>query len=123
MCTLGMVPLRLRRNDGSIDQLNLRSLRVNVELQPGTGGSGTTVSIRDEDPHGEGSLFRIENHSPFPIFTSQDGVLANPARTARENDYPKKATLTQPPSVSIRSDCDVIQPGERTSYALDVPWR
>mmetsp|Transcript_5233 Transcript_5233/g.11858 ORF Transcript_5233/g.11858 Transcript_5233/m.11858 type:complete len:2963 (-) Transcript_5233:1016-9904(-) len=111
LCTLGMIPLRVRRVDGSIDQLNLRSMRVNVELQPGTGGSGTTVSIRDEDPCGEGSLFRIENHSPFQVFISQDGVLANPASVLLRND------------ASSSSSCDMIQPGERTSYALDVPWR
>ena len=105
LCSLGMIPLRVR----SINQLNLRSLRVNVELQPGTGGSGTIVSMRDEDPHGEGSLFRIENHSPFQVFISQDGVLANPASVMLRNDT----------SLS----CDMIQPGERTSYALDVPWR
>ena len=104
-----MIPLRVRRIDGSADQLNLRSMRVNVELQPGTGGSGTTVSIRDEDPTGEGSLFRIENHSPFQLFVSQDGVLANPASMLLRNDT----------SLS----CDMIQPGESTSYALDVPWR
>jgi len=109
MCTLGMIPLRVRRTDGSIDNLNLRSLRVNVELQPGTVGSGTIISIRDEDPHGEGSLFRIENHSPFDLFVAQDGVLANPASVLLRNDS----------SLS----CDRIQPGESTSYALDVPWR
>ena len=109
LCTLGMAPIRVRRVDGSIDQLNITSMRVNVELQPGTGGSGTIVSIRDEDPRGEGSLFRIENHSPFPIFLSQDGVLANPTSAL----YGGEASLS----------CDVIQSGEHTSYALDIPWR
>jgi len=95
-----MLPIRIRRIDGSIDQLNLRSMRVNVELQPSTGGSGTIISLRDEHPQGEGSLFRIENHTPFPIFVAQDG----------------KHDLST-------SHCDVVQPHEYTSYALDVPWR
>ena len=107
VCTLGMIAIRVRRIDGSIDHLNLRSMRVNIELQPGSGGSGTIVSIRDEDPVGEGSLFRIENHSPLQIFISQDGVLANPISATNDSSVL----------------CDVIQPGERTSYALDVPWR
>lgn len=107
VCTLGMIAIRVRRIDGSIDQLNLRSMRVNIELQPGSGGSGTIVSIRDEDPVGEGSLFRIENHTPFQVFVSQEGVLANPV-----------STMNGAPAL-----CDVLQPGERTSYALDVPWR
>jgi len=106
VCTLGMLPIRIRRIDGSIDQSNLRSMRVNVELQPSTGGSGTIISLRDEHPQGEGSLFRIENHTPFPIFVAQDGVLANPF----QND-------------TSTSQCDVVQPHEYTSYALDVPWR
>ena len=101
-----MLPIRIRRIDGSIDQSNLRSMRVNVELQPSTGGSGTIISLRDEHPQGEGSLFRIENHTPFPIFVAQDGVLANPL----QND-------------TSTSQCDVVQPHEYTSYALDVPWR
>lgn len=107
MLTLGMCAVRLRRIDGSIDQLNLTSVRVNVELQPKTGGCGTLVTIRDEDPSGEGALFRIENHSPFSLFVSQDGVLANP--------------LLKNNGSSL--SCDEIKPGDRTSYALDVPWR
>jgi hypothetical protein len=106
LCTLGMLPLRLRENEEAIFcNTKLKSLRVSVELQPGTGGSGTIISIKDEDPDGEGSLFRIENHSPFQIFVSQDGVLANPSLSGRH------------------SSCDSINPGESTSYALDVPWR
>ena len=104
-----MIPLRVRRVDGSIDQLHLTSLRANVELRSGTGGSGTKISIRDEDPKGEGSLFRIENHSPFPVFVSQEGILANPASALLGND--------------MSMSCDVIHPGGRMSYALDVPWR
>lgn len=105
LCTLGMLPLRVRQSNGSRSNSNLKSMRVSVELQPGTGGTGTIISIKDEDPDGEGSLFRIENHSPFQIFVSQDGVLANPSLSGKQ------------------SSCDSINPGESTSYALDVPWR
>jgi len=107
LCTLGMLPLRLRLLDSVNDNSILSSLRVNVEIQPGTGGIGTMISLRDEDPSGEGSLFRIENHSPFQVYYSQDGILANP--TSSERDFSKS--------------CDVINPGGRTSYSLDVPWR
>ncbi|KAL7555190.1 hypothetical protein ACHAWF_018839 [Thalassiosira exigua] len=112
LCTLGMIPVRVRQCDGSIDDGSSHSnlsLRISVELQPGSGGSGTIVSIRDEDPSGEGSLFRIENHSPFPVFISQDGVLSNPVASLRRND----STFS----------CDIIPPGKRSSYSLDVPWR
>lgn len=105
LCTLGMLPLRVRQNNDSRLNAKLKSMRVSVELQPGTAGTGTIVSIKDEDPNGEGSLFRIENHSPFQIFVSQDGVLANPSLSGKH------------------SSCDSINPGEKTSYALDVPWR
>lgn len=105
LCTLGMLPLRVRQNNRGRSNSNLKSMRVSVELQPGTGGTGTIITMKDEDPAGEGSLFRIENHSPFQIFVSQDGVLANPSLSGKE------------------SSCDSIDPGESTSYALDVPWR
>ena len=105
LCTLGMLPLRVRQNNESRRNSKLKSMRVSVELQPGTGGTGTIVSIKDEDPEGEGSLFRIENFSPFQIFVSQDGVLANPSLSGKH------------------SSCGSINPGASTSYALDVPWR
>ena len=105
LCTLGMLPLRVRQSNESRHNSVLKSMRVSVELQPRTGGTGTIISIKDEDPDGEGSLFRIENHSPFQIFVSQDGVLANPSLSGKQ------------------SSCDSIDPGESTSYALDVPWR
>jgi len=105
LCTLGMLPLRVRQSNGGRSNSKLKSMRCSVELQPGTAGTGTIVSIKDEDPDGEGSLFRIENHSPFQIFVSQDGVLANPSLSGKQ------------------SSCDSIKPGESTSYALDVPWR
>ncbi|KAL7473779.1 hypothetical protein ACHAXS_014457 [Conticribra weissflogii] len=107
LCTLGMLPLRLRLVDSFNDDLILSSLRVNVEIQPGTGGVGTTISLRDEDPTGEGSLFRIENHSPFQVYFSQDGILADPSSSGTDSS----------------TACDVINPGYSTSYALDVPWR
>jgi hypothetical protein len=57
---------------------SLKSIRVLVEIRPSTGGTGINISFKEEDPRGNGSLFRIENLSPFPIRLAQDGVLVNP---------------------------------------------
>ena len=70
----------------SNDNWFLRSIRAHVEIRPGTGGTGITLSFREEDYYGNGSLFRIENKSPFPIWVAQDGVLANPISTEQAND-------------------------------------
>lgn len=106
LCTLGMLPVRIRRSEVRDGRSHL-SMRVNVELTSGTGGSGTTVSIGEEDPSGEGSLFRIENHSPFEVFVGQDGVLANPSSHLQNDE---------------RNCFDSVKPGECLPYSLDVPW-
>lgn len=106
LCTLGMLPVRIRRSELRDGRSHL-SMRVNVELTSGTGGSGTTVSIGEEDSSGEGSLFRIENHSPFEVYVGQDGVLANPSSHLQDNE---------------RDSFDSIRPGECLPYSLDVPW-
>ena len=106
LCTLGMLPVRIRRSEVREGRSHL-SMRVNVELTSGTGGSGTTVSIGEEDSSGEGSLFRIENHSPFEVYVGQDGVLANPSSHLQSDE---------------QNSFDSVRPGECLPYSLDVPW-
>jgi hypothetical protein len=66
-----------------------------------------TFSVKDEDYQGEGSLFRIENHTPFPIWVAQNGVLSNPGVT--DEDF--------------RISGDLISSKERLSFGLDAPFR
>lgn len=132
ICNLGMVPLRIRREITEQDCPNapiVRSMRALVEIRPGTGGFGITVSFREEDPLGDGSLFRIENLSPFPIWLSQDGMLANP------KNFLGQKSLSTSVSSSFGADTestfvedyeangDLIRPGEKFAFALDVPYR
>eukprot|EP00536_Pseudo-nitzschia_multiseries_P004057 jgi/Psemu1/323294/estExt_fgenesh1_pg.C_650034 len=116
LCNLGMTPVRIRTENTEVDTsdngLVVSSIRVLVEVRPGTGGHGINVSLREEEPNGEGSLFRIENLSPFPIWLSQDGVLANPTASFRHINN----------STSI-ADGDCLSPNSKTTFALDVPYR
>ena len=115
-CNLGMTPVRIRNGKMNIhlpaDDCATTSIRVLVEVRPGTGGHGINVSLREEAPDGDGSLFRIENLSPFPIWLSQDGVLANPIASTRN---------TSNRTSFVDGDC--IQPSSRSTFALDVPYR
>jgi hypothetical protein len=117
LCNLGMTPVRIRSENtnfhteassGSV----VTSIRVLVEVRPGTGGHGINVSLREESPDGVGSLFRIENLSPFPIWLSQDGVLANPVALTRNTGN----------STSF-VDGDYMPPNSKSTFALDVPYR
>jgi hypothetical protein len=151
VCTLGMTAIRVRRRrlspPPSISEMDenspsLKSIRALVEIRPGTGGTGINISFKEEDLGGNGSLFRIENLSPFPIWLAQDGVLANPsagleARRARVNQslHGEQAAngvvgSTEPPHPVLRlsndhaeTDGELIGPMDRTVYALDVPFR
>ena len=95
------------RNDSKRHAIFLRTIRAQVEIRPGTGGTGITFSLKDEDFRGEGSLFRIENLTPFPIWIAQDGIL-NPGYGARTD-----------PGVSG----DLILPREKLAFGLDAPFR
>ena len=116
LCNLGMTPVRIRSENMEVDtedsNLMVTSIRVLVEVRPGTGGHGINVSLREEELNGEGSLFRIENLSPFPIWLSQDGVLANPTASIR----------TTGNSTSF-VDGDYVPPNSKSAFALDVPYR
>lgn len=122
ICNLGMVPLRIRRGiaDDTSDEVPvIRSIRALVEIRPGTGGFGINITFREEDPSGDGSLFRIENQSPFPIWIGQDGVLANPSATLG-NASPDRAAKV--PGNNSQED-DIIRYKDKKSFALDVPYR
>ena len=122
ICNLGMCPLRVRSNQsshGKVGNASIRSIRALVEIRPGTGGSGINVSFREEDPQGDGSLFRVENLSTFPIWLAQDGVLANPSSSSNShNSHQSHGWSDNPEMVG-----DLVRPSNRMSFALDVPFR
>lgn len=66
------------------------------------------ISFKEEPLNGEGALFRIENRSSFNIWLAQEGILRNPS-------------LSAPHSSEL--DGDLISPGEKVSFGLDVPFR
>lgn len=88
-CNLGMIPLRIRgvgigikkdrRKHSTYSSADgnplMKVVRALIEIRSGTGGTGIIVSFKEELPNGEDSLYRIENHTPFPIWIAQDGVL------------------------------------------------
>lgn len=130
MCDLRMSAIRIRKNpspsnpfpspeDGALTTsdagvndakrhaLCLRTVRARVEIRSGTGGVGITFSVKDEDYRGEGSLFRIENLTPFPIWVAQDGILSNPG--GADGD--------------LGIIGDLISPKDRLAFGLDAPFR
>ena len=125
--TLGMTPLRIRKEEKKSkekkmfgDELHdvkeqsfIRVIRSLIEIRSGTGGTGITVSFKEEFPNGEDSLYRIENHSPFLLWIAQDGLLANP-------QYDKGLIVSEGQS---EYHGDLIVPGEKVSFGLDVPFR
>lgn len=118
LCSLGMTPIRIRREDGQRVSAMINSIRSLVEVRPGTGGMGINVSLREENPEGEGTLFRIENLTPFPIWLEQDGMLANPATRPQHPEPRIKIEHFEPPI-----DGDLIAPHTKSTFALDVPYR
>jgi hypothetical protein len=135
ICRLGMTPIRVRISKRSEDAKNssiTKSVRALVEIRPGSGGSGMKISFREEEPKGDGALFRIENHSPFPIWLTQDGVLANPStKVALRVEMPTSLAVCENGSLHSTSwsderaeiDGDLIRPNSQTAYALDIPFR
>lgn len=127
LCNLGMVPLRIRKEikDSQQEDWNVQSIRALVEIRPGTGGFGMIISFREEDSSGDGALFRVENVSPFPIWLAQDGVLANPSKSAVES--PSKKSSSSQVQASFAQDYavngDIVRSAEKSVFALDVPYR
>jgi hypothetical protein len=110
---LGMIPLRLRRIDLKKSKTyshipDISVVRSQVQLRSGTGGTGLCVSFKEELANGEDSLYRVENHSPFPVWIMQD------------SHYKR---ITQKASNNRQDLCsDVIMPGERCAFGLDTPF-
>jgi hypothetical protein len=50
----------------------IRSIYVEIDIRPGSGGTGINISLKEESSEGHGSLFRIENTTPMPIWLVQD---------------------------------------------------
>jgi hypothetical protein len=110
--TIGVLPLRLRRNqDSSASYSNnssVFSIKMEAEIRPKTSGTGINISLEEESTSIDGNLFRIENRSPFPIWFAQDGVLANPSLENRKSHC---------------HDGDLVEPYKQNGFALDVPFR
>lgn len=114
--TIGVIPLRIRRllpvgKGSSIEQkfntnASICTIKMEVEIRPRTGGTGINICFQEEDENGDGSLFRIDNFSPFPIWVSQDGILANPSVNSDEVEM-----------------SDMVLPLQRIPFGLDVPFR
>jgi hypothetical protein len=129
LCDLGMIPLRIREEEVKMSTQEdcmfqkpvgdtIKVIRSLIEIRSGTGGTGITVSFKEESSKGEDSLYRIENHSPFPLWIAQDGVLANP-------QYDKGFINTKDMDFNKPSQChgDLLSPNEKISFGLDVPFR
>ena len=144
--SIGMISLRVRyleeANSANKEKL-LRTVRAHVEIRKGTDGTGITLSLREEAPSGKGSLFRIENFSPFPFWIAQDGVLSNPKSRmqAQFQDNTSASTKLHADgyaqneairigesvesdfSVSEMKDGEMIAPMDCVAFGLDVPFR
>jgi len=144
LSALGMLSLRIRKKYSNLNESDehkwtlskLRTLRAHVEIRPGTDGTGITLSLKEENYSGEGSLFRIENFSPFPLWIAQDGVLSNPATS-----LPKERSDREPSSnagtihedvtakkINERNDeqkrnGEIVEPSDSLAFGLDVPFR
>ena len=115
---LGMAPIRVRSKHSDEKDTShpfVHSVRALVEIRPGTGGFGLNLSFKEEDPSGDGALFRIENNTTFPLWFSQDGLVANPTTSARGNNERHQRNTDM--------DGDMISPSSKVCYALDVPYR
>lgn len=110
---IGMLPLRLRKRNLNKSRKNshipdVAVVRSQVQLRSGTGGTGLYVSFKEELASGEDSLYRLENHSPFPVWIVQD---------SHYNQIIQKG-------IHDREDLhfDVIMPGDRCAFGLDTPF-
>jgi len=117
---LGMIPLRIRPR-GEPNSRQIHSIRALIEIRPGAGASGINVSLLEEDTTGDGALYRIENSTPFPIWTAQDGVLANPSTVG----LGKSSTVTAPKSSLVSAPISQSGSGlghaHRRSHSQDAP--
>lgn len=107
--TIGSIPLRVKHGKNTQNLLDpgspsIRSIRMESDIRPKTGGTGINLSFEEEDSSGDGALFRIENRSPFPVWISQDGMIANPSTSLGDG-----STL----------EGYLMRPSENSCFALD----
>jgi len=72
-CNLGTTALRIRldskKHEQNISGSNIiRTIRANVSIRPRSYNTGINISLKEEQPDGTGSLFRIENRTTFRKF-------------------------------------------------------
>jgi hypothetical protein len=110
--TIGAIPLRIRRAKGfeaTLDKCPIvQSIKMETEIRPKTGGAGINLLFEEEDRTGDGTLFRIENWSPYTVWLSQDDILSNP------------------PSGLVGStvlEGFAVRPSQTSCFGLDVPFR
>jgi len=102
--TIGALPLHIH-STGSVE---VKSVRVDCQIRSKTGGTGITVALEEEESSGDGALYCIKNLTTFPIWVSQDGMLANPAADYDDAD-------------ALGGVC--VSPNHSSVFALDVPFR
>jgi hypothetical protein len=126
ICTLGTIPLRIR-TILSVHDNEVFSVEALVEIRPGS--SGINVSLKEEDSQGIGALYRVENRSPFPIWITQDGVLANPLTSSGASSLEESQARRHFDQVHNLSDKppmidgDIVLPNHQKAFGLDVPFR
>ena len=87
--TIGAVPLRIKKQHSyhsasDNKPFTVRSIKMEADVRKKTGGTGINLSFEEENPSGDGALFRIENRSAFPVWISQDGMIANPSAGVKD---------------------------------------
>ena len=126
LCNLGMTPLRIRQ-DGkrentlpfvNSEESDIRVIRSQIEIRSGTGGTGYNLSIKEEASNGDDSFYRIENHSPFPIWIAQNGLIVNPTQFGNGRGQKKGRK-----NYNFIADGDCIFPSQHISFGLDIPFR
>jgi hypothetical protein len=156
ICKLGMTAIRIRKNaapskaftgtrvastDDTSNEgtkqsaLGLRTVRAHVEIRPGTGASGVAISFKEENAYGAGSLFRIENRSPFPLWICQNDLMVNSlsfenkalsTASSDESDHAKTSGMPQKNQRLASQPTvhgDLVLPMQSVSFGLDAPFR
>jgi len=112
MVSQGVLPVRVRSLSGfigdSLGAISIHSVKVECGVRAKSGGTGIKITLQEENSKGNGSLFRIDNDTPFPIWLTQDGKLALPSKTA---------------DAFAEKEGDLLLPTESSVFALDVPFR
>ena len=70
--TIGAVPLRIKKQHSyhsasDSKPFTVCSIKMEADVRKKTGGTGINLSFEEENPSGDGALFRIENRSAFPV--------------------------------------------------------